>query len=112
MTAITPRTTFVGIQLLTNIGHSNRTFCYIGLDGSLKLGGKAVPLEALRLEGDHVSFTAREANPSARVYSGRVKGDLIVGTVRVAGGAGTTWTAQRRPGVPKATAGKRFGPGF
>jgi SAM-dependent methyltransferase len=85
---------------------------YQKLDGSLKLGGKAVPLDAFRLEGDHVSFTAREANPSARVYSGRVKGDLIVGTVRVAGGAGTTWTAQRRPGVPKATAGKRFGPGF
>ena len=39
MTAITPRTTFVGIQLLSNIGHSHRTFCYIGLDGSLKLVG-------------------------------------------------------------------------
>jgi SAM-dependent methyltransferase len=84
---------------------------YQKLDGSLRLGGKVVPLEAPRLEGDHVSFTAREANPSVRTYSGRVKGDLIAGTAKVTGGAGTTWTAQRRPDLPKATAGKRTGPG-
>jgi hypothetical protein len=56
-----------------------------------------VPLEGARLEGNRISFAVKEGNPSVRRYSGRVRGNVILGTANVADGAGIKWTAQRRP---------------
>jgi len=70
---------------------------YQKIEGSLKLDNRVVPLEGARLEGNRISFAVKEGNPSVRRYSGRVRGNVILGTANVADGAGIKWTAQRRP---------------
>jgi len=52
------------------------------------LGG--VPLETVKLKGDHLAFTASGAE-----YSGRVNGNTISGVVKT-GGAQAAWTASRQ----------------
>jgi len=60
------------------------------LYGSLRIGDRDTPLTNARMRGDHVTFSAGD-----RVYTGRLAGDTMTGTVT--GGAGTAaWTATRR----------------
>ncbi len=67
------------------------------IEGTLKLDGKEQPIKNAKLEGDRISFTAGEGNPTTIEFSGRVKGDGIEGSSKSAGGAESAWQAHRRP---------------
>ncbi len=67
------------------------------IEGTLKLGGKDQPLKSAKLEGDRISFSVGEGNPTTLDFSGQVKGDGIEGTSKSAGGAESKWQAKRRP---------------
>jgi SAM-dependent methyltransferase len=71
----------------------NQTFQKI--DGSLKIGGRDLPIKNAKLDGDKVSFTVDETPPMTREYAGRVNGDVITGTVRVPAGPPVAWSANR-----------------
>lgn len=68
------------------------------IEASLKRDGKAVEVRNAKLEGDLISFTSAEGNPTSFEYSGRVAGDTIQGTVKTSGDAGSKWLAQRKAG--------------
>ncbi len=70
---------------------------YQKIEGSLKIAGKDLSLKDAKLEGDRISFTVGEGNPSVRQYSGRVHGNSIEGITKVVGGTEVKWTAERRP---------------
>lgn len=59
------------------------------ISGSLKTGGKTTPVRDGRLRGDEIRFSAGGA-----VYTGRVRGDTIEGTVK-SGGRASPWKARR-----------------
>ena len=70
---------------------------YQKIEGSLELDNKVAPLQDARLQGDQISFAVKEGNPSVRMFSGRVRGNVITGIAKVADSPGSKWTAQRRP---------------
>jgi hypothetical protein len=56
----------------------------------LSAGNVVAPLTDGKMIGDEISFTA-----GGTLYSGRVKGEEIVGTSRSAAGSPTPWQAAR-----------------
>lgn len=70
---------------------------YQKVEGSLNLGKRVLRLGDTTLEGNRLTFSVKEGNPSVRIYSGRVKGDTITGTASVTGEPPVKWIAQRRP---------------
>jgi hypothetical protein len=63
---------------------------YQKLSGRLSAGNVVAPLTDGKMIGDEISFTA-----GGTLYSGRVKGEEIVGTSRSAAGSPTPWQAAR-----------------
>jgi SAM-dependent methyltransferase len=61
------------------------------ISGSLRTDGKTVSVTGGRLRGDEIRFSAGGA-----VYTGRVRGDMIEGTV-TSGGRASLWKAHRPP---------------
>ena len=58
-------------------------------------GGKTTKLELPELRGETIRF-ALTAGPGRHVFSGRVSGDTMQGTVELGAGKGTArWTATR-----------------
>ena len=70
---------------------------YQKIEGSLKMDSRVLPIQDARLQGEQLSFAVKEGNPSVRRYSGRVRGNIIAGSARLADEPGGQWTAQRRP---------------
>ena len=70
---------------------------YQKIEGSLKMDSRVLPIQDARLQGEQLSFAVKEGNPSVRRYSGRVRGDIIAGSAKLADEPGGQWTAQRRP---------------
>jgi SAM-dependent methyltransferase len=68
---------------------------YQKIEGGLKIGGSEMPLLDAKLEGDRISFSVEDGPGRTRVYSGRVNGGAIQGTVTGAAGAASPWTAKR-----------------
>ncbi len=66
------------------------------IDGSLKLDGKEQQVKNAKLEGDQISFTAGEGNPTGREFSGRVSGDTIEGVSKTANNPEVKWVAKHR----------------
>ncbi len=69
---------------------------YQKIDGNLRLNGKDMPINSAKLEGDHISFAVDDGQPALRLYSGRVNGNTIQGTVKIGAGPEVKWTAMRR----------------
>jgi SAM-dependent methyltransferase len=69
---------------------------YQKIEGSLKLDGKELPLQNVKLTGDYISFAVGEGNATLREYSGRVNGNAIDGNTKVANGPEAKWAALRR----------------
>lgn len=67
------------------------------IEGSLKMGGKDLPLKNAKLEGAHISFAAGDSPAGAQLFNGSVNGNAISGTVKAGNGPETKWTADRRP---------------
>ncbi len=67
------------------------------IEGSLKLDGKDQPIKNAKLEGDRITFSVGEGNPTTIDYSGQIKGDSIEGTLKPPSGSESKWQAQRRP---------------
>jgi precorrin-6B methylase 2 len=65
------------------------------IEGSLKMGGRELPLKNAKLEGDQISFSVDESQATLREYSGRVNASAITGITKVANGTGATWKAER-----------------
>jgi precorrin-6B methylase 2 len=65
------------------------------IEGSLKIGGKELPLKNAKLEGDRINFSVEESQARLREYSGRVNGSAIAGVTKVANGNGEKWKAER-----------------
>ena len=64
-------------------------------EGSALAGGRRTKVELPELRGETIRF-ALTAGPGRHVFSGRVNGDTIQGTVELATGKGTArWTATR-----------------
>jgi SAM-dependent methyltransferase len=63
------------------------------VSGRLKRADRLTPVSGGRLKGDEIRFNVGDA-----VYSGRVRGDVIEGTVR-SGGRTEKWQARRTPGA-------------
>jgi SAM-dependent methyltransferase len=59
------------------------------ISGLLRTGGKAISITGGRLHGEEIRFSAGGA-----LYTGRVRGDAIDGTVK-SGGRASQWKAQR-----------------
>jgi len=66
------------------------------IDGSLKVGGKELPLQDAKLVGDQISFTAGQSPATMREYSGRANGNTIQGLTKTANSRAAKWTAGRR----------------
>jgi SAM-dependent methyltransferase len=72
----------------------NQTFQKI--EGNLKMDGKEFPLKNAKLTGDRISFSVEESNPRTLEYSGRVNGNVIEGSAKVANDSEAKWRAERR----------------
>lgn len=68
------------------------------IEGSLRLGGKDLPLKNAKLEGPKISFTVGESQATTQNFSGTVSGNTIVGTTKTGTGPESKWTADRRGG--------------
>ena len=66
------------------------------LDGMATVGGREVPLEDVRLQGEQVAFALRLERGRVAAFTGRARGDSIEGTVSV-DGAARPWRAARAP---------------
>jgi len=78
------------------------------ISGTLSTGGRSWPLENARLRGEEISFSVQDkATAVSYEYTGRVSGNALNGTVRVAGPASQRqldWDAARTEiGVPAHT---------
>jgi hypothetical protein len=69
---------------------------YQKIDGTLALDGKVLPLNNARLEGEHISFSVGESNPTQREYSGKISGNTITGTAKISNGPEEKWVAEQR----------------
>ncbi len=71
------------------------------ISGSVKIGGRSIPLQNPKLRGDEISFSfTAEVNgaPVKYEFTGKIDGDKIAGTARLSGTrvqAQLDWTAQR-----------------
>jgi hypothetical protein len=71
------------------------------ISGTVKVNGRAVPLQSPRLRGDQISFAfsaAINGAPVAHEFSGKVEGEALAGTARLSGGriqAQLEWSARR-----------------
>ena len=69
---------------------------YQNVGGSAKVDSKNVQFGNGKLRGDTITFTLTDDANVRRDFTGRVNGDKIEGTVKVAGGsAESKWTATR-----------------
>lgn len=66
------------------------------IEGTLKVGGKDLPIKNAKLEGAHISFAAGDTQAATREYSGSVNGNTIAGTTRAGTAPEAKWTADRR----------------
>jgi SAM-dependent methyltransferase len=66
------------------------------IEGSLKLGGKDLPIKNAKLDGDHISFAVGESQTAMREYTGRINGGAMSGTVKAGTAPEAKWTAERR----------------
>ena len=65
------------------------------IGGSAKVGDKSVQFGNGKLRGENITFTLVDDSNVRRDFTGRVAGDKIEGTVKVAGGSDSKWTATR-----------------
>jgi hypothetical protein len=71
------------------------------ISGTVKAGGRNVPLQSPRLRGNEISFTfsiAVNGAPVTHEFTGKVEGEAIAGTARLSGGriqAQLDWSARR-----------------
>jgi SAM-dependent methyltransferase len=65
------------------------------IEGSMKSGGRELPIKNAKLEGSHITFAVGENQASTREYSGTVNGNSVSGTMKNAGGSETKWAASR-----------------
>jgi hypothetical protein len=73
------------------------TQSYQKINGTFAVNGKVLPLNNATLQGDHISFTVSEGNPTPREYSGKISGNTITGSEKSSTGSETKWVAERRP---------------
>lgn len=66
------------------------------IQGDLKTGAKDLTLKNAKLEGDRITFAAGESQAAMQVYTGRVNGNAIEGTMKPGNNPEVKWTAQRR----------------
>jgi SAM-dependent methyltransferase len=67
------------------------------IEGDLRSSGKGLALKNAKLEGDRITFAAGESQATTEVYTGRVNGNAIEGTMKAGNNPEVKWTAQRRP---------------
>jgi SAM-dependent methyltransferase len=65
------------------------------LEGKLKSGGTEWTVRNPKLDGDRLGFSVEESASAMREYAGQIKGDVITGTSKAAGGASAPWSAKR-----------------
>ncbi|HEV2145909.1 MAG TPA: methyltransferase domain-containing protein [Longimicrobiaceae bacterium] len=68
------------------------------VEGTVRAGGRELPLRDVKLVGDRITFTLPEAaggSGAGRRFAGRVEGDRIQGTLE--GETGAAWGARRMP---------------
>ena len=68
---------------------------YQVLEGSLRQGKLSAGLREPHLSGDRISFSLMDLSGTPQMFSGRVTGDSMSGTVRSAAGTEMRWTAKR-----------------
>lgn len=69
---------------------------YQMLKGSLKSGNRAVVIRDGKVRGDTIAFSVNEDEKTRRDFTGRVSGDRMEGTTKLAGSTGELkWTAVR-----------------
>jgi precorrin-6B methylase 2 len=68
---------------------------YQKIAGTLKVGGRDLPIRDAKLDGDRIYFSVNEGNPTTVQYSGRVRGNSIEGTVKAPSKAETKWMAKK-----------------
>jgi hypothetical protein len=64
---------------------------YQALEGALKTDAQLLELRNAKMSGDQITFTAENS-----IYTGRVNGDRIEGTMKPGTGGETRWAATRR----------------
>jgi len=64
------------------------------LEGTLKVGGKTVPVKDAKLDGTRISFSAGDTKPIT--YTGQVSGGTMDGTAKAGTEPATKWSAKRR----------------
>ena len=66
------------------------------LDGSLMVGEQRFALRDAKLTGEEIAFEAIDASGTARYrFAGRIKGQVVTGTVRLSGGGELAWNGTR-----------------
>jgi precorrin-6B methylase 2 len=70
---------------------------YQKVAGTLKMGARELPIRDAKVEGDRITFSVNEGNPTTILYSGRVKGNAIEGTIKAPNKADAKWVAKKTP---------------
>ncbi len=65
------------------------------LEGKARIGGRTVEILDGKLNGDRISFAVVDGNGAKRVFTGRVDGGRIEGTVPTQSGTPANWSATR-----------------
>jgi hypothetical protein len=69
---------------------------YQKLQGTLRAGGESLSLFDAKLTGDEIRFTVLEKGGQRRDFTGRVQGNAMSGTMRVAGQGESPWSAAKK----------------
>jgi hypothetical protein len=73
------------------------TQSYQKISGTLAINGKEMSLNNALLQGDRISFSVSESNPTQRQYSGRISGNTIAGLEKIPNRSESKWVAERHP---------------
>lgn len=85
--------------LQTTSGNAELTLrqSFQNLEGTLKMGGKDLPIRNAKMEGARIMFSAGDTAATTREYTGNVSGNEIQGTSKAASGPEAKWSASRGP---------------
>jgi len=82
------------VQTAAGAGELTLKQTFQKLEGTLKMGGKTVPVKDARLEGTRISFSVGDTKPTT--YTGQVSGGTMDGTAKAGTDPATKWSAKKR----------------
>ncbi len=83
------------VQTASGTGELTLRQSFQKLEGSLRIGGRDLPIRNAKMEGARITFSAGDTQATTREYSGNVSGHAMQGTSKAATGPESKWSASR-----------------